>query len=109
MASDKLVEFTDQNFEQEVLSSDVPVLVDFWATWCAPCMAITPIIEELAEEFHGRVKFGKLDVDHNRQVAMKYLIRSIPTLLVFKDGRVVGQRVGAGSKDDIRSLVEKAL
>ncbi len=109
MASDNLVEFTDANFEQEVLSSPIPVLVDFWAIWCGPCIAIAPLLEELGKEFEGRVKIGKLDVDHNRKVAMKYQIRSIPTLLMFKDGQIAGHRIGAGSKTALKELIEQAL
>ena len=109
MASDNLMEFTDANFEQEVLASPVPVLVDFWAIWCAPCIAIAPLLEELGQEFQGRVKIGKLDVDHNRKVAMKYQIRSIPTLVVFKNGQVEAHRIGAGSKAALKELIEKAL
>lgn len=99
MAADaKYVTITDQNFVQEVLQSDVPVLIDFWAAWCGPCRIIAPIIEELAHEFEGRAKIGKVDVDHNPQVAMQFNIRSIPTLLFFKDGHVVDQLIGTAPK-----------
>lgn len=98
------ITLTDQNFEQEVLNSDVPVLVDFWATWCGPCRVIAPVIIELAEEFSGRAKIAKLDVDHNPATAQNYSVRSIPTLLFFKDGVVVDQLIGASPK---RTLAAK--
>ena len=96
MASENVREFTDANFDAEVLKSDVPTLVDFWAVWCGPCRAIAPIVESLAGAYAGKVKVGKLDVDHNQRVAAKYMVRSIPTLLLFKGGKVVEQIVGAG-------------
>ena len=89
---------TDANFDDEVLNSDQPVLVDFWATWCGPCRTIAPTIEELASEYQGRAKVVKLDVDHNPQTPMKYGIRSIPSLIFFKDGRPVDQMVGVVPK-----------
>ncbi|RMH49032.1 MAG: thioredoxin [Bacteroidetes bacterium] len=97
-------QLTDATFQEDVLNADKPVLVDFWATWCAPCRMIAPIIEELAEEFEGRAVIGKLDVDHNPQTAMQFGVRSIPTLLFFKNGQVVDQLVGAVPK---RVLVNK--
>lgn len=95
---------TDANFEAEVLNSDQPVLVDFWATWCGPCRTIAPAIEEIASEYDGKAKVVKLDVDNNPQTAMKYGIRSIPSLLFFKDGKPVDQMVGVVPK---RVLAEK--
>lgn len=89
---------TDENFQNEVLSSTEPVLVDFWATWCGPCRAIAPLIEELAGDFQGRAKVGKLDIDNNTNVPMQYNVRSIPTLLFFKNGEVVDQVVGVVPK-----------
>ncbi|GIV58767.1 MAG: thioredoxin [Bacteroidetes bacterium] len=107
MAQDaKYVTLTDSNFEQEVLKSDVPVLVDFWAAWCGPCRVIAPVIDELAEEFEGRAKVAKMDVDHNPQTPMAYGIRSIPTLLFFKDGQVVDQMIG-GSPSMKKALAAK--
>ncbi len=94
----------DQNFEDEVIKSDIPVLIDFWAEWCAPCRMITPIVEELASEYDGKIKVGKLDVDNNPQVSMNYGIRSIPTLLIFKDGNPVEQITGAVPK---KAIVDK--
>lgn len=96
-----LIEFTDANFEQEVIKSEVPVLVDFWAVWCGPCKQIAPLVEELAGELEGKVKIGKLDVDNNQEVSVKYGIRSIPTLLIFKDGKIVDQIVGFAPKAQI--------
>jgi len=105
----QLVELTDANFEQEVLKSDVPVLIDFWAVWCGPCKLIAPIVEELAEEYKGKLKVGKLDVDHNQKTAMNYGIRSIPTVLIFKDGDVVEQIIGAVSKRHLLGKLEPYL
>jgi thioredoxin 1 len=105
----KPVEFTDSNFETEVVGSDTPVLVDFWAEWCGPCKMVAPVVEEIANEYEGKLKVGKLDVDSNQQVAFKYGIRGIPTLLIFKDGRVVEQIVGAVPKPHITSKLEKIL
>ncbi len=89
------IEFTDANFDQEVLKSDVPVLVDFWAVWCGPCKMIAPFVEELAGEYQGKVKIGKVDVDNNPNISMTYGIRSIPTLLIFRDGKIADQIIGA--------------
>lgn len=102
-------EVRDDNFEQEVMKSTVPVVVDFWADWCAPCRMIAPIVEDLAEEYNGKVKFVKLDVDANPNVSMKYAIRSIPTLLIFKNGKPVGQVIGAVPKAVLKKRVEDAI
>lgn len=102
MADDaKYVTLTEQNFDQEVLNSTEPVLVDFWAAWCGPCRMIAPTIEELAVEFDGQAKIAKLDVDAHPSLAARYGVQSIPTLLFFKDGNVVGQIVGAAAKKDL--------
>lgn len=102
----KYVTLTDDNFQAEVLESPVPVLVDFWAAWCGPCRMIAPLIEELAEEYEGRAKIGKLDVDYNGQVAGAFGIRSIPTLLFFKNGRVVDQVIGVVPKKALAQRLE---
>jgi thioredoxin 1 len=102
-------EFTDANFEAEVIKSDLPVLVDFWAVWCGPCKMIAPLVEELSNEYNGRFKFGKVDVDNNPNTATTYGIRSIPTLLIFKNGKVVDQIIGAVPKQAIASKLESQL
>ena len=105
----KPVEITDDNFEREVLQSDKPVLIDFWAVWCGPCKIIAPIVEELASEYDGKVKVGKLDVDSNQQTSIKYGVRSIPTLLLFKDGNVKDTIIGAVPKKLIVEKLNSAL
>ena len=102
----KPIEFTDSNFANEVEESDQPVLVDFWAEWCGPCRMVGPVVEELAEEYQGKAKVGKVNVDHNPQVSVKYGIRSIPALLIFKGGEVVDQIIGAVPKNQIREKLE---
>ena len=105
----KPVTITDANFENEVIKSDIPVLIDFWATWCGPCKAIAPIVEDLAKEYDGKVKVGKVDVDDNQQTAIKYGIRSIPTLLIMKNGKVNDTIVGAVPKAQIVEKLNAAL
>lgn len=107
MASDKLHTFEDGNFESQVLKSDVPVLVDFWAPWCAPCRMIAPAVEQLAQEYDGKAKVGKLNIDEAQAVAQRYRVMSIPTLLVFKGGQPVDQAVGAIGKDAIAAMLDK--
>jgi thioredoxin 1 len=109
MAGNHIVEFTDSNFEQEVLKSDKPVLVDFWAEWCAPCRMIAPAVEAIANQYSDRAKVGKLNVDQNLSVTSRYGIRGIPTLLIFKSGQIQEQVVGVTSKDNLVKLLEKHL
>lgn len=104
-----LVHVNDRNFSSEVLQSNIPVLVDFWATWCVPCQAISPIVEELAQEFVGRVKVTKLNVDENPMTPSQYGVRGIPTLILFKDGRVIDQIIGSVPKSRLKAMIEKAL
>jgi len=101
--------FTDQNFDSDVSQSNIPVLIDFWATWCGPCKAIAPVIDEIAGEYNGKVKVGKVDVDQNQNTAMKYGVRSIPTLLIIKDGKVVNQIVGAVPKENITTMLDEII
>ena len=105
----KPYEVTDANFETEVLKSDTPVLVDFWAPWCGPCRMVAPIVDELSDEYDGRVKFVKLNTDDNIRTASTYGIRSIPTLLVFKGGDAVGQIIGFRPKGDLKKRLDAVL
>ena len=105
----KPLTITDDNFETEVIKSDLPVLIDFWAAWCGPCKMIAPIVEEMAEEYDGKLKVGKLDVDENQQIAIKYGVRSIPTVILFKDGEVKETIIGAVPKSMFVEKVEPIL
>jgi thioredoxin 1 len=104
-----LQHFTDNNFKKEVLESKLPVLVDFWATWCGPCKMITPIVEELAKEYAGKIVIGKLDVEESPNTASQYGVMSIPLLLFFADGKVMDQVVGALNKADLKKKIEESL
>ncbi len=109
MANENVQELTDQNFDKEVLKADVPTLVDFWAVWCGPCKQIAPTVDALATEYKGRLKVGKMDVDHHQLVPQQYGVRSIPTLLIFKGGKVVGQVVGAVPRSKLEAEIQKHL
>lgn len=109
MSSENVLELTDSNFEQEVLQSSTPALVDFWAEWCMPCRMLAPIIDELAAEYAGKLKVGKVDTDNNRQISMKFGISSIPTLIMFKDGQMVKKFVGLQQKSDLKAAIESIL
>ena len=109
MASQNVVEVTDSNLEGEVLKSSLPVLVDFWAVWCSPCRAIAPHVEAIATELAGKVRVGKCDIDANPMIPSQFEVRSIPTLLLFKDGKVLGQLVGAVPRAKLDDFVKKAL
>ena len=109
MASESIMELSDATFDAEVINSEVPVLVDFWAPWCGPCRAVAPIVEEISSTYEGQLKVGKLNVDENPSTTMKFGIRSIPTLLVFKGGEAIEQIIGAVPKGEIERAVGKAL
>ena len=107
MAGDNVTHVTDSNFDQEVLKSDLPTLVDFWAPWCGPCKAIGPVIDELAETYSGKIKIAKMNVDENPETPGKFGIRAIPTLIFFKNGEVADQVTGAVGKTQLVALIEK--
>jgi thioredoxin 1 len=109
MASENTLTFTDSGFDQDVLNSQEPVLVDFWAPWCGPCRAMAPTVDAVASEYAGKIKVGKLNTDDNPGTAMRYGIRGIPTLLLFKGGQVVDQRVGAMPKPEVLKMIEPHL
>ena len=109
MSSEHTLEFTDDNFEQEVLQSSVPVLVDFGAEWCMPCKMIGPVIDELAAEYAGKVKVGKVDTEASRDVSMKFSISAIPTVLLITNGEIVKKFVGLQPKDDLKTAIDEAL
>ena len=109
MANQFVIETTDSNFENDVLKSDVPVLVDFWAVWCGPCRALSPIIEQLAEEYQGKLKVCKVNTDEHPNAPSQYGVRGIPTVILFKDGQVVDQNVGVSPKAAFQEMINKAI
>jgi thioredoxin 1 len=109
MEKENLLHLSDKKFDEEVLQSDLPVLVDFWAPWCGPCLSIAPVVEELAKEYSGKLKVGKMNVDENPQTPSTFGIRGIPTLILFKGGKAVNQIVGAVSKNKLKALIEESL
>lgn len=109
MASKTVQELTDSNFQTEVLNSDKPVLVDFWAEWCQPCRMLSPTIDAIATEYEGKAKVGKVDTDSNREISVKYGIQAIPTVLLFKDGQVAKKFVGLTSKDQFKTALDQLV
>ena len=109
MASENIVNLSSENFEQEVLKAETPVLVDFWAEWCGPCKMLAPVLDELAQEYGAKLKVGKVNIDHDQQLSVQYGIQSIPTLLIFKDGQVQEQHIGMKSKSVHKEALDSAI
>ena len=109
MAEAQTLTFCDANFDEEVLAADKPVLVDFWAEWCGPCKALTPLIEELAKEYEGKLKVGKVDTDANREISVRFSISAIPTVMLFKDGELVEKFIGRRGKKDFKTAIDRIL
>jgi thioredoxin 1 len=109
MASDKILNISTDNFEQEVLGADVPVLVDFWAAWCGPCRMVAPVLEELAEQMEGKVRIAKVNVDENQDIAVKFQVSSIPTFILFKDGEAADRMLGAMPKGAFEQFIDRHI
>jgi len=109
MSGPDIIHVTDSSFEGDVLNSNIPVLVDYWAEWCGPCRMIAPILEELSGDYSGKLKIAKLNIDENREITSKYGIRGIPTLMIFKDGDVAGTKVGALSKSQLSAFIDSTI
>ncbi len=107
--SEHIIHVTDSTFEDEVLKSDTPVIVDYWAEWCGPCRAIAPVLEEIADEYSGKLKVAKLDVDENQATPQKYAVRGIPTLMIFKNGNIIGTKVGQLSKSQLSAFIDSTI
>ncbi len=107
--SENVIHVTDSSFEEEVLKSDTPVLVDYWAEWCGPCKAIAPVLEEISDEYEGKLVIAKMDVDDNQQTPQKYVVRGIPTLMIFRDGDVIGTKVGQLSKSQLTAFIDSTI
>ena len=103
----QVLRLTDRNFEQDVFQSEIPVMVDFWASWCPPCKMVEPVIEDLASEYADTIKFGKINIDQNPKVATEYQIKGVPTFILFNSGKIVERRVGAQSKEQLKEMLEK--
>ncbi|MFQ5659073.1 MAG: thioredoxin TrxA [Gammaproteobacteria bacterium] len=107
--NDNIIHVTDSTFEDEVLSSDTPVIVDYWAEWCGPCRMVAPILDEVAEEYNGKLTIAKINIDENQETPQKYAVRGIPTLMIFKNGEVAGTKVGAMSKSQLSAFIDSVI
>ena len=107
--SKNIVHVTDSTFEDEVLKSETPVMVDYWAEWCGPCRAIAPVLEEIADEYNGKLIVAKMDVDQNQTIPQKYSVRGIPTLMIFKNGDLIGTKVGQASKSQLAAFIDSTI